>query len=379
MNKALGMDTLCVHNSPINLGSTAGVNMPIYTSSAYGYLETDMKLYPRYFNTPNQQSVASKIATLEGATSGLIFSSGMAAISTSILALNNKEDHIIFQPALYGGTYHFVINELENAGIQYSFASGLDVTAFEQQIRSNTRAIYIETPSNPLLTITDIKKITRLAKSKNLITFIDNTFATSINQKPIELGIDVVIHSATKYLGGHSDICAGAVATSEAMIKQIYRKALNLGGSLDANTCYLLERSIKTLAIRVERQNENAMKIAEYLQKHPAVNRVYYPGLPDHPDHEIACSQMTGFGGMLSFELNKIDQESLQKKLELIAPAMSLGGVESTICAPITTSHQHMPAAEREKQGINDRLLRLSVGIERSQDLIEDLDRALTS
>lgn len=353
-----------------------GVNTPIYTSTSYEYLDTDNRFYPRYFNTPNQRVVIDKICDLENGEDGIIFSSGMAAISTTIYSLLKRGDHIVFQPGLYGGTSHFINRELKKFGISFSIAESSGVEDLKRAIQTNTKIIYIETPSNPLLTITDISLTSAVAKSRNIISIIDNTFASPINQNPLDLGIDIVLHSATKYLGGHSDICAGVVISSKSCIKKIYKTAINLGGSLNATTCYLLERSIKTLALRVEQQNSNALNIARYLKKHPEINRVYYPGLKNHDGHEVARKQMVGFGGMVSFELKGIDSTVFQKRLNLIKPSMSLGGVESIICAPAITSHRHLSRGEREKTGIKDGLLRLSVGIEDVKDLINDLEQA---
>lgn len=369
--------TQCVHSGTLFDEKTSGVNTPIYNCTSFAYLDTEERIYPRYFNTPNQQALIDKINALEKGEDALIFSSGMAAISTTIYGLLKKGDHIIFQSGLYGGTFHFVNKELRNFGIDFTITERNNIEDFEKAIKSNSKAIYIETPSNPLLKITDIISIAKLAKSNNIPIIIDNTFASPINQNPIGLGIDIVLHSATKYLGGHSDICAGMAISSKKYIEIIRQMALNLGGSLNANTCYLLERSMKTLALRVGQQNFSALNIAQYLEKHPKIRKVYYPGLESHKGHEIAKRQMYGFGGMLSFELKDMDSTLFQKKLKIIKPSMSLGGVESIICAPAITSHRKLSKEEREKEGIKDSLLRLSVGIEDHNDLIADLEQAL--
>ncbi|MBW2583425.1 MAG: PLP-dependent transferase, partial [Deltaproteobacteria bacterium] len=263
-------------------------------------------------------------------------------------------------------------------GIEYSFASGA-IEEIENAVRENTRIIYIETPSNPLLIITDIEAVVQLARSKNVLTVIDNTFATPINQNPLDFGLDIVTHSGTKYIGGHSDICCGAALTSKELIAKIKPSAANFGGNLNAMTCYLIERSLKTLGIRVEKQNINALQIARHLQANPLIRKVYYPGLEDHPGFDIARKQMRNFGGMLSFELDtqKIDPHRFLKNLKLITPALSLGGVETIICAPVATSHQKMTDAERAELGITDSLLRLSVGIEDADDIMADIDQAI--
>jgi cystathionine beta-lyase len=301
----------------------------------------------------------------------------MAAVSTTLLSLMSKGDHCIFQNGLYGGTLHFANEEFTRFGLEYTVLNNNDIRAFEAAIRPNTRVVYIESPSNPLLSVVDLEAVSKLCRQKNCISVIDNTFASPVNQNPLEFGIDIVIHSATKYLGGHSDISAGAVLSNNDYIKRVTQSALSFGGSLNALMCHLLERSMKTLSIRVERQNQNAGLIAEFLHGRPEIDIVYYPGLPSHKGHEIAKRQMTGFGGMLSFELKGQDITTFQKRLQLIKPAMSLGGVESSICAPVTTSHRLVSKKEREEEGIRDNLLRLSVGIEDANDLIRDIDQAL--
>jgi cystathionine beta-lyase len=368
--------TLCVHEGQIK-DEFRGINTPIYTSTAYGYLDTDDRLYPRYFNIPNQKVIVKKLAALEKAQNGLIFGSGMAAVSTTLLSLLNQGDHCIFQNGLYGGTLHFVNEEFKRFGLEYTALKNNEIGSFQAAIKKKTKVIYIETPSNPLLAIVDLEKISKLCQRYHCISVIDNTFASPVNQNPIDFGIDIVIHSATKYLGGHSDISAGAVLSSNHFIDRITQSSLSFGGSLNALMCHLLERSIKTLAIRIEKQNRNAGEIAEFLMNKPEIERVFYPGLTGHAGHEIAKRQMKGFGGMLSFELHGQDITLFQKRLQLIKPAMSLGGVESTICAPATTSHRLVSKKEREEEGIKDNLLRLSVGIEDAEDLMQDIEQAL--
>jgi cystathionine beta-lyase len=371
-------DTQCVHSGTRIDPETRGLNTPIYTSSSFEYLDTPENVYPRYFNIPNQKSIIDKLCALENAEDGLVFGSGMAAISTVLFSFLNKGDHIVLQRDIYGGTHHFATAEFDRFGIEHSFASGT-AKEIEGAIRDNTRVIYIETPSNPLLVITDIEAVVQLARSNNIMTVIDNTFATPINQNPLDFGLDIVTHSGTKYLGGHSDICCGAALASKELIARIKPSAANFGGSLNAMTCYLIERSLKTLGIRVEKQNKNALLIARHLQTKSLIRKVYYPGLEDHPGFDIARIQMKNFGGMLSFELDadKIDPHQFLKNLKMITPALSLGGVETIICAPVTTSHQKMTDAERAQLGITDSLLRLSVGIEDPDDIRADIDQAL--
>ena len=371
-------DTRCVHSGTSVDPATRGLNTPIYTSSSFEYLDVPENVYPRYFNIPNQKTIIDKLCALENAEDGLVFSSGMAAITTVLFSLVNSGDHLVMQRDIYGGTHHFATAEFDRFGIEYSFVTGT-IEEIEKAVRHNTRVIYVETPSNPLLFITDIEAVARLAKSKNILTVIDNTFATPINQNPLDFGLDIVTHSGTKYIGGHSDICCGAALASKELIARVKTSAANFGGSLNAMTCYLIERSLKTLAIRVDKQNANALQIARHLQANPMIQKVYYPGLEDHPGHDIARKQMKNFGGMLSFELDpaKIDPYRFLKRLKLITPALSLGGVETIICAPVTTSHQKMTDEARAELGITDSLLRLSVGIEEVDDIIADIDQAL--
>lgn len=370
--------TRSVHAGSFGDTQYKGTVTPVFPSSAYDYEGvTGGTLYPRYFNTPNHKAVAEKLAMLESAEEGLIFSSGMAAILTSIFAMMKNGDHAIFQSDLYGGTHSAVVNELPRYGMTYTMVDGADPGNFEKAIRPETRIIYIETPSNPTLKITDIKAVATIARKHDLVTIIDNTFASPVNQNPVDLGIDIVAHSGTKYIGGHSDICCGAVLTTKKLSAKIRESALHFGGSLDAHTCWLVERSLKTIVLRVRQQNANAMAIAEFLSSESKVSKVYYPGLINHPDHAIAKAQMPGgFGGMLSFEV-KEDAHRFMDNLELIKRAISLGGVESTITSPAKTSHIKLTADEREAIGVTDKLCRLSVGIEDVQDLIADIKQAL--
>jgi len=297
-----------------------------------------------------------------------------------LLAFLHQGDHIVLPKTLYGGTFNFVTEEFPKYGIEFDFTDGFDEAHFRAKIKSNTKVIYVETPSNPLMLITDLEMISRLAKEHGIVSMIDNTFASPINQTPADFGIDIMIHSATKYMGGHSDICAGAVAASEEHILQIWNLAKNVGGSLSDYTVWLLERSMKTMGIRVKAQNANAKKMAKWLDKHPLVARVYYPGLKTHPDHALAKKQMNGYTGMLSFELNEsIQADEFLEALQLIKPSMSLAGVESTMLSPTKTSHALLSPEERHKQGIADGLIRFSVGIEEKRDLIADIEQALAT
>jgi cystathionine beta-lyase len=377
-SKELGINSICVHVGEVKDEQFKGAVSPIYVSTSYAFDQVDIKRYPRYFNTPNQEALRGKIAALEHTQDALIFGSGMAAISTAMFAFLKKGDHVLIQHVIYGGTYNFIANEFEKYGIEYSYTESDQIEDFEPLIRDNTKIIYIETPSNPLLGITDIKAVALLAKKRGIITMIDNTFASPINQNPADFGIDIVVHSATKYMGGHSDISAGAVAASKEHIELIWKTGINLGGNLSDFTVWMLERSLKTLNLRVKEQTKNAQILAEYLEEHSMINRVYYPGLKSHPQHTIAATQMHGFGAMMSFELTEgFDAMDFQNALLLIKPSMSLAGLESTVVSPSLTTHALLTEEERLERGINDRLIRFSVGIEESEDLIADFEQAI--
>ncbi|MBR48361.1 MAG: cystathionine beta-lyase [Flavobacteriaceae bacterium] len=369
-------ETLCVHEGQIEDPLYNGAVSPLYMSTAYSYKKGDM--YPRYFNTPNQVGLSKKISSLENAEETLVFGSGMAAISTSLLSFLSSGDHVIFQPDLYGGTRNFATEHLNTYGIDYSFSKSVDLKDFESQIKDNTKVIYVESPSNPLMKVVDLKGISELAKDNNIITMIDNTFASPVNQNPIPLGIDIVIHSATKYLGGHSDILAGSVSSSKKNMESVFSVGKSLGGNLSDYTVWLLERSLKTLFVRVAKQNTNANELAHHLQNHDCINKVFYPGLENSIYYNLAKNQMNDYTGMLSFEINKhISREIFESNLKLIQPAISLAGVESTINVPYLTSHKWLPKEEKIKQGISENLVRFSVGIEDVNDLKRDLDQAL--
>ena len=374
----LGLNTTCVHVGEVKDEQFKGAVSPIYMSTSYAFDGVDIKRYPRYYNTPNQEMLCKKIAALENTEDALIFSSGMAAISSSMFTFLKRGDHVVIQQVIYGGTYNFIVTEFDKYGVEYSFTESDKIEDFKPLIKENTKVIYIETPSNPLLGITNMKAISELAKEHHILTMIDNTFASPINQNPIDFGIDIVIHSATKYMGGHSDISAGAVASTKENIAQIWKTAINLGGNLSDQTVWLLERSLKTLNLRVKAQTENAQIMAEYLDKNNDIDNVYYPGLQSHPQYELAKKQMKGFGAMLSFELKEgIDALKFQNYLNLIKPSMSLAGLESTTVSPTQTTHALLSEEERLERGIKDGLIRFSVGIEEPEDLIYDIEQAI--
>ena len=371
-------NTQAVHAGTLPDPTTGGAVSPLYPATAYPYLETNDLPYPRYFNVPNHQAVAQKLAALEHAERGLMLASGMAAISTGLFTFLQAGDHAVFQKSVYGGTFKLITHQLKRFGITYSWAEGQQAADFAAAMQPNTKLVYMETPSNPLLKITDIAGVVAVAKTQGALTMIDNTFASPINQTPHDLGVDIVMHSATKYLGGHSDITAGSLTGSNAHVEAMMHTARLMGGSLAPETLLLLERSMKTLGIRVRQQTENAMALAQWLEAQNGISRVYYPGLESHPGHALAREQMHGFGAMLSFDVAEDrDPVAFQKALRLIAPVISLGAVETTLTAPALTSHAALSAEEQRAEGISDRTLRLSVGIEGVNDLQGDLLQAL--
>ena len=369
--------TKCVHSGNLIDEKYHGNISPLYPSITYDFIKSDV--YPRYFNSPNQIGVAKKISDLENAELSLLFGSGLGAISSSMFSFLKKGDHVILQDSLYGGTINFVNTEFNKFGIEYSYVDINDTGKLNSSVKKKSKIIYIESPSNPLLNITNLIEISDFAKSNSLISMIDNTFASPINQNPLDFGIDIVIHSATKYLGGHSDILAGSVSGKSSYIDKIKNSGLNFGANISEYSAWLLERSIKTLSLRVNSQNNNALQIAKFLTSNNKVEKVYYPGLKSHKNHDIAKKQMYGFGGMLSFELkSNIDPIKFVQDLKIIKPTMSLAGVESTITSPALSSHKKMDPEIRRALGISDNLLRFSVGIENFEDLVLDLDKSLT-
>lgn len=379
MSPPVGFSTRCIHAGTHFDAATGGACSPIFPSTAYAFPNaSNQNVYPRYFNVPNQEVINRKVAALEGGESALVFGSGMAAISTLLLSQLSPGDHAVFQRDLYGGTHHFITTELERLGVDISWAD--DIGGLASATRPGTKLVYVESPSNPLLRCLDLEAVAAIGRGSGLLTVIDNTFATPINQSPLALGLDVVVHSATKYLNGHSDMNAGVIVSSEAVIRRVRESAISFGGMLDSSACHQLERGMKTLALRMERHNTNGMALAEFLAAHPAVARVHYPGLPTHPDHTVAARQIRGFGGMLSFELrNPGAVDDLLARFRLALPALSLGGVETLVCVPARTSHRNLSPADRAAIGISDGLIRVSAGIEDREDLLADFRQALLS
>jgi len=329
-------------------------------------------------SNPTRDNLEKKLAALENAKYGLAFSSGLAAESTILLALLKKGDHVIAFDDLYGGTKRLFNQVVERFGIEFTYVDARELKNVKSAIKENTKMIWLETPTNPLLKLADIKAISEIAHERDLVMVVDNTFASPYFQNPLDLGVDIVLHSVTKYLGGHSDVVGGAVMVNDDEIYEKLKFHQNaVGAILSPFDSWLVMRGIKTLAVRMERHEKNAMRIAKYLEEHPLVERVYYPGLPSHPQHELARRQMRGFGGMLSFELKGGLKEAVKfvESLEIFALAESLGGVESLIELPALMTHASLPKEEREKVGIKDSLIRVSVGIEDVEGLIEDMER----
>ena len=368
--------TKCVHSGNIVDDKFHGSISPIYPATTYDYRKTDT--YPRYFNTPNQVALSKKISDLESAEDSILFGSGLGAVSSTMFSFLKSGDHVILHDSIYGGTINLVNTEFKKFNIDFSYIDINNIDLLKSTIKKNTRIIYFETPTNPLLQVVDISLISSIARENDIISIIDNTFASPINQNPINFGINLVIHSASKYLGGHSDILAGSVSGTKEHIEKIKKSGINFGANLSDYTVWLLERSIKTLSVRVNAQNQNALYLAKFLNESSLIKKVYYPGLENHISYEIATKQMIGFGGMMSFEvIDKINSEDFVSDLKIISPTMSLAGVESSITSPSKTSHKKVDSQIRKKLGISDNLLRFSVGIEDIEDLMLDLDKSL--
>ncbi|MCD7727052.1 MAG: PLP-dependent aspartate aminotransferase family protein [Ruminococcus sp.] len=374
------IESALIHGGNTTDKQTGSVNVPIYQTSTYqqtGLGENPKWEYSRTGN-PTRAALESLIAELEGGTAGFAFGSGMAAI-TAVLSLFKSGDKILISSNVYGGTFRVLDKVFNNFGIGYSIEDTTNINALEQKITPEVKAILIESPANPLLTITDIAAVAALTKKHGILAIVDNTFMTPYLQRPIELGADIVIHSATKYLGGHSDLVAGLVVVNDTKLAERLAFIQNsTGGILGPFDSFLLIRGIKTLGVRLDRHVENAEKLANYLVNHKGVKKVYYPGLPDAQGYEINKRQAKNGGAMISFELyENYDIKKFFKNLRLVALAESLGGVESLVCHPASMTHASIPYEIRQKVGITDGLIRLSVGIENSDDLIADIDNAI--
>jgi cystathionine beta-lyase/cystathionine gamma-synthase len=373
--------TTAIHAGEIHPRFEGAVGTPIFQSSTYeyhgeAYHDTG---YMRLSTSPNHRVLAARIAALEGSEAALATGSGMAAISATLLTVLSAGDHLLVQDCVYGGTTGLLTNELARLGITHTHIDPQDPSSWPAKVQDNTRAIYVETLTNPLVQMADLEAVPPFAKEHGLVSIIDNTFATPVNFRPATQGFDLVMESCTKFMNGHTDIIAGSVAGSADMVRRIKATLDHLGGCLDTHTCFLLERGIKTLPIRVREHNHNALAVASFLEAHPAVSRVTYPGLESHPQHERASRLLAGYGGMLAFEFAEgVDAaDRFLAKLTIPAVAVSLGGTESLIIRPAVAIHGELPPEERERSGITDGLVRFAVGLEDSGDLIADLGQAL--
>jgi cystathionine beta-lyase/cystathionine gamma-synthase len=385
-----GDGTKSVHAGQYDDPQTGALGTPIFQSSTFYLNESsyeaiqngsgrDKLIYSRYGN-PSQWSVQEKVSALENAESSIVFTSGMAAISSTLLAILDKGSHVVSSRDIYGGTYNFLYEDLDRFNMSVTFTSPTDIKEIEAAINENTKVLYFEALTNPLLKIAPIKALVALGKKHNLRVIIDNTFLTSFNVKMLDLGVDLVVNSATKYLNGHSDLIGGTVSGSRKLVDRIWPQLLKNGGSMDPHACFLLERSLKTFALRMKTHNSNALALASFLENHPKIKRVYYPGLKSHDQFKLAKEQLKGKNsGMISFEIEGGDKNAHQllKNLRLPKEATSLGGVESLISLPYNTSQASLTKEQQKTIGINDGLIRLSVGVEDIEDLISDFNQSL--
>lgn len=380
MSKNANINTKLIHGGIYGDELTGAVNVPIYQTSTYEQEVPGVHRGYEYSRTgnPTRAALEALIAELESGTAGFAFASGLAAI-TAVFSLFHTGDNVVLSDNVYGGTFRVLDKVFRNFGIGFRLVDTTDIKAVEAALDDTVKAVYIETPTNPLLGITDIKAVAELAKQKNILSIVDNTFYTPYLQRPIELGIDIVIHSATKYLGGHSDLVAGLVVVNEDKLAERLAFIQNsTGGVLQPFDSFLLIRGIKTLGVRLDRHVENAEKLADYLSNHPDVKKVYYPGLPEHPGYDVNRRQAKNGGAMISFELTEgHDVQRFFRSLDIISLAESLGGVESLVCHPASMTHAAIPKEIRDEVGITEELIRFSVGIEEETELQEDLERAI--
>jgi cystathionine gamma-lyase/homocysteine desulfhydrase len=375
------MDTKLIHGGVFGDPHTGAVSVPIYQVSTYKQKRVGEHAGYEYSRTsnPTRTALEQLIAELENGARGLAFASGMAAIST-LFSYFNKGDHLVVGDDVYGGTFRVISRVFTRLGLEATFVDTSDLAAVEQAIRPNTRAVYMETPSNPLLKVTDIEALAAICKQHGLMLIVDNTFLTPYWQNPLDLGADVVVHSATKYLGGHSDVVAGLLVTKDAKLgDELHFLQNSIGGILGPQDSWLLMRGIKTLGLRMKQHEANARRIAEWLKEHPKVEKVYYPGLSDHPGHEVAARQARGFGGIISFDVGSAERaDQVLEKTKYFVLAESLGAVESLISVPARMTHASIPPERRAELGITDGLVRISVGVEDAEDLLVDLEQALS-
>ncbi len=376
------MATDVIHAGEVEQRFSGAVVLPVFQSATFEYGGEsnyhDLK-YIRLNNTPNHQVLHAKLASLEGGQAAVVTASGMAAITTLLLTVLRSGDHLLAQDCLYGGTVTFLTKDVKDFGIGVDFFKGNAPDSWEALLRPETRAIYVEPMTNPLLDVADLEAVVAFAKKHKLLAIIDNTFASPVNFRPLEMGFDVVVHSCTKYLNGHSDIVAGCIVSNRDVIARVTHRLNHLGATLDPHACFLLHRGIKTLVLRMKQQNANALQLATFLEGHPKVAKVYYPGLKTHPHYERASRLFQGCGGVLSFEMvgDVADTDRILSRLKLSVVAPSLGGVETLITRPVQTSHSGMTPEQRMAAGISDKLVRVAVGIEDGDDLCADFEQAL--
>jgi cystathionine beta-lyase/cystathionine gamma-synthase len=377
----MGLSTNAIPGGETRPTPGMGVTAPLVQSVNYVQEPgtSEGLLYTRYGNAPNAERVQKRLAVLEGTEAALVLASGMGATACSMLALLRPGDHLISSSWIYGGTRKLFTEDLIGMGIEVSFVNPLEPRAWRKGLKKNTRVIFLESPVNPTCRVLEMNSLQSLAHAQGIALVVDSTFASPVNFRPVEHGVDVVIHSATKYLNGHHDILCGVVCGNEPFIDEVRRKMTVWGQAPDPFACWLLERGLKTLDVRVRRQNENAMRIAQWCSTKPQIAKVHYPGLPNHPDHEIAKSILDGYGGMMAIELKGGGAATLKfvRKLQLFTYAASLGGVDSLVIEPRYSSHEHMTPEERERIGIPDGFLRMSIGLENAEDLIADIEQAL--
>lgn len=385
-----GPSTRSVHAGTYEDPITGAVGTPVFQSTTFTFTEDtyqafdqghirDVPIYGRY-GSPNQWSVQEKIASLENAESALMFSSGMAAITTTLLALTNRGGHIVSSRDVYGGTFNLLREDMHQLGRSVTFTDPTDMAAIRAAVRDDTQVLFFETLTNPLLKAVPLVELGELARERGLLLVVDNTFLSPVHLRPLEHGAHLVIHSATKYLNGHSDVTAGVVAGSRKYVDRTWSQLLRFGGSLDAMMCFLLERGLKTLALRMRRHSENSTTLAAFLAGHPAIRAVHHPSRPEYPYRWLHDICPDGWGGMVAFELHGGDEAALKllDRLELPVVATSLGGVESLVSLPFNTSHSFLTARQRREVGIEPGLVRFSAGIEDPDDLLADLDQALS-
>ena len=382
MSNNYQLNTKLIHAGEPKKRYGGAVSMPIFQSSTFefgGQTDYHGLKYIRLNNTPNHIVLHEKLAALEGAEAALVTASGMAAISASFLTFLKSGDHFLAHESLYGGTHDLINKDFPDLGIECDFIDGCDPNGWEEKLRLETKLIYVETITNPLLDVLDLNAVVAFAKKNNLLSLIDNTFASPVNYRPIQNGFDLSLHSATKYLNGHTDIVAGAVIGSKELVTQVRHKLNHLGGALDPNACFLMHRGMKTLGLRMERQNFNSLEVAKFLDGHPRVAKVNHPGLESSGSYDRANELLDGTSGMVSFEIDGSveDANLFMSHLDLFINTASLGGVESLVTRPVQTSHSGMTPEERMAAGIRDELIRLSIGIEDAEDLIGDLGQAL--